>query len=50
VSDLASTMPMEANYEVKRLYHARGACLRPYRERFSRQTRSGRATSTKPVG
>jgi hypothetical protein len=50
VFDLASTKSMEAKYEVKRLYHARGACLRPYRERLSRQTRSRQAASTKPVG
>jgi hypothetical protein len=28
VSDLASTMPYEHNKVVKRLYQARGACLR----------------------
>jgi hypothetical protein len=34
----------------KHWYHARGACLRPYRERFIRQTCSGRVESMKPVG
>jgi hypothetical protein len=48
VSDLASMKPKEAKWETKQLYQARGAYLRPYRERFSRQTRSERAES-KPV-
>jgi hypothetical protein len=50
VSDLASTKPREAKWEAKRLYQACGAYLRPYKEQFNRQIKSGRAESTKLVG
>jgi hypothetical protein len=49
VFDLASTKLRETKREAKRLYQALGAYLRPYRERFILQTRSGRVELTKPV-
>ena len=41
VSHLVSTNPIESRNVANRLYQARGACFRPYRDRFSLQTKSG---------
>jgi hypothetical protein len=49
-SEAEATNPSYRRKAAKRWYHARGACLSPYKD-FSRwQTWSGRARSTKPGG
>ena len=50
VFDFASTKPMDCIKVSKLLYHARGACLRPFRLRFCRLTDLGCVGSVKLDG
>jgi hypothetical protein len=50
VLDLASTKPKEVMYMVNQLYQARCTCFSPYRDLLRRQTLSGCAGSTNPLG
>jgi hypothetical protein len=50
VSEVDAVKPDRWTKPEKRLCHARGACLSPYKDFCRRQTWSGAAGSTKPGG
>lgn len=50
MSDFAAVKPWLQMYEANHWCHARGACLRPYKDFCKRQTESGAEGSAKPEG